>query len=78
MVLNTKDHDIVILVDGRKGGEPRPLPDGDVWRERFQPLRQLTAYATAFRYSLTPEPKLDELRAAFALLVEFHACTAPV
>ena len=25
-LLNTKDHDLVILIDGRPGAEPRPLP----------------------------------------------------
>jgi hypothetical protein len=41
-LLNTKDHDLVILVDGRPDGEPRPLPDGDPWRERFRPLESLS------------------------------------
>jgi len=27
-LLNTRDHDLVLLIDGRPGGEPRPLPDG--------------------------------------------------
>ena len=38
-LLNTKDHDLVILIDGRPGGEPRPLPDADPWRDRFRPHR---------------------------------------
>lgn len=53
-LLNTKDHDLVILIDGRPVGEPRPLPAGDPWRDRFRPLESLSAYATTFRYSLTP------------------------
>lgn len=72
-LLNTKDHDLVILIDGRPGGEPKPLPDGDPWRERFRPLEPLSAYATAFRYSLTPEPKLDELRHLLDVLTGLHA-----
>jgi hypothetical protein len=35
-LLNTRDHDLVILIDGRPGGEPRPLPAGDEWRERSE------------------------------------------
>jgi hypothetical protein len=27
-LLNTRDHDLVLLINGRPGGEPRPLPDG--------------------------------------------------
>jgi hypothetical protein len=72
-LLNTKDHDLVILIDGRPGSEPRPLPDGDPWRDRFRPLERLSAYATTFRYSLTPVPKIEELRRALASLVELHA-----
>ena len=34
-LLNTRDHDLVILIDGRTEGEPKPLPAGDPWRERF-------------------------------------------
>jgi hypothetical protein len=36
-LLNTKDHDLVILIDGRPHGEPHPLPAGDPWRDRFRP-----------------------------------------
>jgi hypothetical protein len=61
-LLNTKDHDLVILIDGRPIGEPRPLPAGDPWRDRFRPLESLSAYATTFRYSLTPTPRIDDLR----------------
>jgi HEPN domain len=67
-LLNTRDHDLVLLIDGRVGGEPKPLPPGDPWRERCRPLEPLSAYATAFRYSLTPTPKLDELRRAYDTL----------
>ena len=28
-LLNTRDYDLVLLIDGRHGGEPRALPDGD-------------------------------------------------
>jgi hypothetical protein len=41
-LLTTKDHDLVILIDGRQGGEPRPLPDADPWRDRFRPLESLS------------------------------------
>lgn len=58
-LLNTKDHDLVILIDDRPDGEPRPLPAGAPWRDRFRPLESLSAYAAAFRYSLTPTPKID-------------------
>ncbi|KAB2884693.1 MAG: HEPN domain-containing protein [Kofleriaceae bacterium] len=68
-LLNTKDHDLVILIDGRPEGEPRPLPAGDPWRERFRPLEPLSAYATTFRYSLSPAPKIDDLRQMLATLV---------
>ena len=67
-LLNTRDHDLVILIDGRPGGEPRPLPAGDPWRERFRPLEPLSAYATTFRYSLSPTPKVEDLRQMFATL----------
>ena len=68
-LLNTRDHDLVILIDGRPGGEPRPLPAGDPWRDRFRPLEPLSAYATAFRYSLSPAPELDNLRRMLADLI---------
>ena len=67
-LLNTKDHDLVILIDGRPGGEPRPLPEGDYWRDRFRPLEPLSAYATTFRYSLSPMPKIETLRELLATL----------
>ena len=72
-LLNTKDHDLVILIDGRSGSEPRPLPPDDPWRDRFRPLEQLSAYATTFRYSLTPTPKIDDLREMLAMLQDLHA-----
>jgi HEPN domain len=71
-LLNTKDHDLVILIDGRPVGEPRPLPDGDPWRDRFRSLESLSAYATTFRYSLTPTPKIDELRTQLARLTGLY------
>jgi HEPN domain len=71
-LLNTKDHDLVILIDGRPQGEPRPLPAGDPWRDRFRPLESLSAYATTFRYSLTPMPKIDDLRRILATLLDLH------
>ena len=71
-LLNTKDHDLVILIDGRPEGEPRPLPVGDPWRDRFRPLEALSAYATTFRYSLTPTPKVDELRGMLKTLTGLH------
>ena len=72
-LLNTRDHDLVILIDGRPDGEPRPLPAGDVWRDRFRPLEPLSAYATTFRYSLSPAPKIEDLRAMLATLTSLHA-----
>ncbi len=71
-LLNTKDHDLVILIDGRPGGEPRPLPEGDPWRDRFRPLEPLSAYATTFRYSLSPTPKIETLRDMLARLAGIH------
>jgi len=71
-LLNTKDHDLIILIDGRPGGEPRPLPAGDPWRERFRSLEPLSAYATSFRYSLSPVPKIADLREMLDRLVELH------
>ena len=58
----------MILIDGRAEGEPRPLPAGDPWRERLRPLEPLSAYATTFRYSLSPAPKIDDLRTMLAAL----------
>lgn len=72
-LLNTKDHDLVILIDGRPGGEPRALPDGDPWRDRFRPLERLSAYATTFRYSLSPAPRIDDLRELLTILIGLHA-----
>ncbi|HTR55265.1 MAG TPA: HEPN domain-containing protein [Kofleriaceae bacterium] len=71
-LINTKDHDLVILIDGRPTGEPRPLPVGDPWRERFRPLEPLSAYATTFRYSLSPAPKIEDLRQMLATLSSLH------
>ena len=72
-LLNTKDHDLEILIEGRPTGEPRPLPVGDVWRARFDDsLRELSAYATTFRYSLKPAPNIDELRMILAKLNALH------
>lgn len=71
-LLNTKDHDLVILIDGRPQGEPRPLPAGDPWRDRVRPLESLSAYATTFRYSLTPMPKIDDLQRILSTLLELH------
>jgi hypothetical protein len=71
-LLNTKDHDLVILIDGRPVGEPRPLPEGDPWRIRFRPLESLSAYATTFRYSLTPTPKIDDLKSILRVLLSLH------
>jgi hypothetical protein len=71
-LLNTRDHDLVLLIDGRPGGEPRALPDGDPWRERFRPFEPLSAYATAFRYSLSPSPNVDDLRRMLASLISLH------
>ena len=68
-LLNTRDHDLVILIDGRSEGEPKPLPAGDPWRDRFRPLEPLSAYATTFRYSLSPAPKVDDLRSMLATLI---------
>jgi hypothetical protein len=71
-LLNTKDHDLIILIDGRPGGEPGPLPEGDPWRGRLRPLERLSAYATTFRYSLTPTPKIEDLRSILTTLIELH------
>ena len=71
-LLNTKDHDLVILIDGRPGGEPRPLPEGDPWRDRLRPLEPLSAYATTFRYSLNPSPRIETLHQMLATLTQLH------
>jgi len=71
-LLNTKDHDLVILIDGRPGGEPRPLPEGDPWRDRFRPLEPLSAYATTFRYSLSPTPKIETLQEMLTTLTRLY------
>jgi hypothetical protein len=71
-LLNTKDHDLVILIDGRPDGEPRPLPPDDPWRERFRSLEPLSAYATTFRYSLSPTPNIDELRKMLTTLIKLN------
>jgi hypothetical protein len=49
-----------------------PTPDGDPWRERFRPFELLSAYATAFRYSLSPSPNVDDLRRMLASLISLH------
>src|ERR1044071_684056 len=33
-LVNSKDHHLMILIDGRPQGEPRPLPAGDPRRDR--------------------------------------------
>ena len=71
-LINTKDHDLVILIDGRPGGEPRPLPEGDPWRDRFRPLEPLSAYATTFRYSLSPTPKIETLQNMLTTLTRLY------
>ena len=72
-LLVTKDHDLVLLIDGRAtGGEPRALPAGDPWRDRFRPYEVLSAYATTFRYSLKPAPQVEELRRILAGLSELY------
>jgi hypothetical protein len=72
-LVNTKDHDLAMLIDGRSGGgEPLPLPDGDLWRKRFAGYETLSLYATAFRYNLSPSPSIDELRAKLKGLAELH------
>ncbi len=76
-LLNTKDHDLVILIDGRPVGDPRPLPEGDPWRDRLRPLEPLSAYATTFRYSLSPISKIETLRAMLVTLSEFTNWLTP-
>lgn len=72
-LVNTKDHDLAMLIDGRAGGgEPLPLPDGDPWRQRFAGYERLSLYATTFRYSLSPAPRIDELRGMLQGLDELH------
>lgn len=41
----------------------------DLW-SRYR--RTLSAYATTFRYSLTPMPKIDDLQRILATLLELH------
>jgi hypothetical protein len=40
--------------------------------DRFRPLESLSAYATTFRYSLTPTPKIDDLQRILKTLLELH------
>ena len=52
-LVNTKDHDLSLLIDGHRGDPtrlPLPLPADDVWRPRLVELEWLSAYATAYRY----------------------------
>jgi len=39
----------------------------------FRPLEDLSAYATTFRYSLTPMPRIDELRDILTTLTGLYA-----
>ena len=72
-LISTKDHDLAMLIDGRSGGgEPLPLPGGDPWRNRLAGYEKLSLYATAFRYSLSPTPQIDELRDMLKGLAELH------
>src|ERR1041385_5139942 len=38
-----------------------------------RPLERLSAYATAFRYSLSPMPQIEDLSAVLVALLELHA-----
>jgi hypothetical protein len=52
-LVNTKDHDLALLVDGQRADPtrlPLPLPPDDVWRPRLVELEWLSSYATAYRY----------------------------
>lgn len=42
------------------------------WRDRFRPLEALSAYATAFRYSLSPKPKVEDLVEILAKLNKLY------
>jgi len=48
------------------------LPGGDPWRNRLAGYEKLSLYATAFRYSLSPTPQIDELRDMLKGLAELH------
>lgn len=76
-LINTKDHELAILVDGRKGTDklPQPLPAQDAWRPRILKLEWLSAYATTFRYPTdggrrSPGPSDDVLTDAHRQLNE--------
>ncbi len=60
------------LLSGRALRATRPLHFGDPWRDRFRPRESLSAYATTFRYSLTPMPKIDDLQRILKTLLELH------
>jgi HEPN domain-containing protein len=77
----TNTHDLILLIDGHPGDpsrEPRPLPDGDPWRERMLEHEWLSKFATSFRYPTSSGrrdrgPTDDELRRAKAKLAEHLA-----
>ncbi len=77
----TNTHDLSLLIDGHPGDptrEPRPLPEGDPWRERMLEHEWLSKYATSFRYPTSSGrrdrgPTDDELRRGKERLVEHLA-----
>jgi HEPN domain-containing protein len=80
-LLVTNTHDLILLIDGHPGDpsrEPRPLPDGDPWRDRMLEHEWLSKFATAFRYPTSSGrrdrgPKDDELRRSREKLAEHLA-----
>ena len=54
-----------MLIEGNPipGKEPLPLPISDRWRDKFNPLVGLSAYATTYRYSLSNQPTIAQQQA---------------
>jgi HEPN domain-containing protein len=77
-LIGTKSHEIALLIDGHPGdpaSEPRPLPEGDPWRERMREHEWLSKFATAYRYPTStgrrdPGPTADEIKKATQKLTE--------
>jgi HEPN domain-containing protein len=78
-LVSTKSHFIEELIDGNAGGGiPKPLPDGDPWREKLRPLIPLSNYATTFRYpsdggKRKPGPPAEELNSSIKRIRELLA-----
>lgn len=69
-LLPSKSHHLDELIEGNpRGGEPRPLPPDDPWRDRLLSLTWLSEFATTFRYP-TPSGKRKPGPATASVLAE--------